>query len=82
MAIYDSKYLIKWPIKNFLKQIFVDILTIVVGFFATIMITMQKSSYLAWIVLVIKMAVIWVIITVVINLIFYRSKIVDMLKKY
>lgn len=81
MAIYDSKYLIKWPIKNFLKQIFVDILTIVVGFFATRMITMQKSSYFAWIVLAIKMAVIWVIITVVINLIFYRSKIVDMLKK-
>ena len=31
---------------------------LVVGFFATRMITMQKSSYFAWIVLVIKMAVI------------------------
>ena len=81
MAIYDSKYLIKWPIRNFLKQLFVDILTVVIGFFATRMIIMQGMSYLAWIVLAVKTTIIWGIIVIVVNVIFYRSKTVGMLKR-
>ena len=81
MAIYDSKHLIKWPIRSFLKQVFVDILTVVIGFFATRMIIMQGMSYLAWIVLAVKTTIMWGIIAVVINLIFYRSKVLGMLKK-
>lgn len=81
MAIYDSKHLIKWPIRSFLKQVFVDILTVVIGFFATRMIIMQGMSYLAWIILAVKTTIMWGIIAVVINLIFYRSKVLGMLKK-
>lgn len=81
MAIYDSKYLIKWPIKNFLKQLFVDIMTVTIGFFATRMIVMQGNSYLAWIVLAVEITIIWAIIAVVINLVFYRSKVLGMLRK-
>lgn len=81
MAIYDSKNLIKWPIKNFLKQIFVDIITVAIGFFATRMIPTQEVSYVAWIVLAIKVTLVWGIIAVVINIVFYRSKVYGVIKK-
>lgn len=81
MAIYDSKNLIKWPIKNFLKQIFVDIITVVVGFFATRMISMHEISYVAWVILAIKVTLIWGIIAIAINVIFYRPKVYGVIKK-
>lgn len=81
MAIYDSKYLIKWPIKNFIKQMFVDMLTVAVGFFVTKTIVVHGISYWAWIVLAVKMAVVWCIITITINLIFYRSKMLGIVQK-
>lgn len=81
MAIYDSKYLIKWPINNFLKQIFVDTLTVAIGFFTTRMIVMQENTYIAWVILVLETTIIWVILAVVINLIFYRSKMFGMINK-
>ena len=71
MAIYDSKHLIKWPINNFLKQIFVDALTVAIGFFTTRMIIMQQNTYIAWVILALETTIIWVILAVVINFIFY-----------
>lgn len=81
MAIYDSKHLIKWPIKNFLKQIFVDFLTVMICSFLTRTLSIQEKSYLAWGILAVKTMVVWIIIVIVINLVFYRSKVVYMLKK-
>lgn len=81
MAIYNSKNLIHWPMKNFLKQILIDMLTVVVCYFATRMLSMHEVSYLAWIVLAIKNAIIWVVITIVMNMIFYRSKMISLAKK-
>lgn len=81
MAVYDSKHLIKWPIKNFLKQIFVDIITVLVGYFATRMITMQEVSYFAWIILALKTAAVWSLIAIAINIIFYRSKVLSIIKR-
>ena len=81
MAIYDSKHLIKWPINNFLKQIFVDALTVAIGFFTTRMIIMQENTYIAWVILALETTIIWVILAVIINLIFYRSKMFGMINK-
>ena len=74
MAIYDSKNLIKWPLRNFVKQIFVDGLTIMIGFLATKMIAMPKATYAEWFFLAVKTAVIWVVIVGALNMIFYRDK--------
>ena len=81
MAIYDSKHLIKWPINKFLKQIFVDALTVTIGFFTTRIIVMQGSSYIAWVILAVETTIIWIILVVAINLIFYRSKVFGMINK-
>ena len=74
MALYDSRHLIKWPFRNFVKQLFVDCLTVLLGFFATRMFALPEATYIQWIILAIKMAIIWVAIVLAINAIFYRDK--------
>lgn len=81
MAVYDSKNLIKWPLKNFAKQIAVDALTVVVGFVTTKMITMSEVTYIGWIFLAIKMVLVWIVIACGLNTIFYRDKIKRMFYK-
>lgn len=81
MAIYDSKNLIKWPIKNFLKQLFVDALSITLMVASTWKVTLQEETYLGWIVLALLIAVISLAIVIVVNLIFYREKLTYFWKK-
>jgi len=81
MAVYDSKNLIKWPLRNFAKQIFVDGLTVIIGFFATKMIAMPEATYVEWVFLAVKTAIIWIVIVCVLNMIFYRDKMQSMIHK-
>lgn len=75
MAIYDSRNLIKWPFKNFMKQIFVDASTVAIGFFATKMLSLHTVTYISWVFLAVKTSAVWVAIVLVLNFIFYRNKI-------
>ena len=81
MAVYDSRNLIKWPLRNFVKQIFVDGLTVIIGFFATRMIAMSEVTYIEWFFLAVKTAVIWIVIVSTLNMIFYRDKMQSMIHK-
>lgn len=81
MAIYNSKYLIKWPIKYFFKHLFVDLLTVIIGFYATKIFVMKGNSYFDWIIFAFKTSSIWGILTISVNLIFYRSKVNCMLER-
>lgn len=81
MAIYDSKNLIKWPLRNFAKQVFVDGLTVVIGFLATRIIPMTEVTYVDWLYLAVKTAVIWIIIVCILNMIFYHDKMKNMIQK-
>ena len=75
MALYDSRNLIKWPFKNFLKQIFVDALTVIIGVFATRVLSLHTVTYISWVLLAVKTSAVWVIIVLVLNFIFYGNKI-------
>lgn len=81
MAGYNSKNLIKWPLKNFVKQIIVDMLTVLSGFFTTRMIVLTKVTYIGWIFLAVKTAIIWIVIVCVLNMVFYRDKMQSMIHK-
>ena len=78
MAWYDSKNLLKWPFKKFIKQIFVDILIVVllhmfINFsFMKIWFEMKSVTYTSWIILAIKISILVMVISMVINTIFYR----------
>ena len=81
MAVYDSKNLIKWPLRNFAKQIFVDGLTVIIGFFATRMLAMPEATYVEWVFLAVKTAIIWIVIVCALNMVFYRDKMQSMIHK-
>ena len=81
MAVYDSRNLIKWPLRKFAKQIFVDGLTVIIGFFATRMIVMPEATYIEWVFLAIKTAIIWIVIVGVLNMVIYRDKMQSMIHK-
>jgi O-antigen/teichoic acid export membrane protein len=81
MVVYDSRNLIKWPLRNFAKQIFVDGLTVIIGFFATRMIVMPEATYIELVFLAVKTAIIWIVIVGVLNMVFYRDKMQSMIHK-
>lgn len=78
MAWYDSKNLIQWPFTNFLKQITVDIITVILCSIVSRVFTMVTVSYFGWIINAIEVTVVWLVIMVIINLIFYRDKVLKL----
>lgn len=81
MAVYDSKNLICWPIKFFIKQICVDCITVL--FFALIatVVKVNVTTWIGWIVYAIITSVIAMVIQVVINTFFYRNYIERLTKR-
>lgn len=78
MAWYDSKNFIQWPFANFLKQITVDIITVILCSIVSRVFTMVTVSYFGWIINAIEVTVVWLVIMAIINLIFYRDKVLKL----
>ena len=78
MVWYDSKHLIQWPFANFVKQITVDVFSQLCCLVSRL-ISMTVVSYIAWIVNAIEVTVIWLVIIMVVNLIFYRDKMLKLI---
>lgn len=78
MAWYDSKNLIQWPFANFLKKITVDIITVILCSIVSRVFTVMTISYFEWIINAIEVAVVWLAIMVIINLIFYKDKVLKL----
>ncbi|MCC8015043.1 MAG: sugar isomerase [Eubacterium sp.] len=74
MAWYNSQNLVRGTFKSFICQIAVDTITVLIGVIATIWIPLCSNSIIAWAVMAVEVALIWVIVIVVINFIFYREK--------
>ncbi len=79
MALYDSKNLIEWPIGNFIKQILVDFLTVLLLHiviklpFTEKFFSMHITNYIGWFELAIKNSVVSIGIVIILNFLFYRS---------
>ena len=81
MARYDSKNIICWPFKNFLKQCGVDAITVIIASLATFKIPMLSVSYVSWFLLAIEVFAIWLVIAVLINSVFYRERVLSMFRR-
>jgi len=81
MAYYDSNNLIRWPFHKFFKQIGIDVLSIILGFILTRNMTMATVSYFSWFIFAVKVAVIWFILAIVINIVFYRENVTELYGK-
>lgn len=73
MAVYDSRNIIKWPLKNFIKQVVVDVVTVAAMAVATLNISMGTITYFSWGMYVILIGVISAGVMLVVNSLFYRS---------
>ncbi len=81
MAIYDSKNLIKWPIKNFIKQVAVDVLTVLVAVVLSSGFELAAVNYFQWVILAVKVGVVWLLVVAMMNVVFYREKMQYLLGK-
>lgn len=81
MANYDSKNIIKWPIKNFVKQFLVDIVTVAFMVLITMNIRMETISYTAWVLYALLISIISLLIVIAVNVIFYKSNILRVYKR-
>ncbi len=81
MAHYVSKNLIRWPFKNFLKQVVVDTITVMIASGITYWIKLANINYFSWIIMGLKVAAIWFAVILVVNLIFYRERVLIMFNK-
>lgn len=75
MAWYDSKNIIYWDFRKFLKQCAVDIITVVMASIVTFKIPLIAVSYAAWFLQAAEVFAVWLVIVVAVNLIFYREKV-------
>lgn len=82
MAWYNSKEFIKWPFKNFLKQLLVNLITFSLGYLlAKYLIALNTLSFLSWIILGFKVAAVWITVIVLVNMIFYRDHLMRLKNK-
>ena len=81
MATYNSKNIIKWPLRKFIKQIVVDILTIIMGYLITFSIQLTFVSYIGWIIMALEVFIVMIIIVLFINIIFYKELLVKAMRK-
>ena len=84
-AWYSSKNIMNRNLKYFIKHILVDIFVVLMMLVSRYF-EMKEISYFAWFILAVKTSVICVIISFIINLIFYRSEMISVFqwinKKY
>lgn len=81
MAIYDSRNLIQWPLKNFFKQCIVDLLTAVIAALISTKFHLVREEYFYWFLLALKTATVWGIVIIVVNCVFYKEQIEKILTK-
>ena len=81
LAFYNSKNFIYWPMKNVFKQFLVDAISIVLVLILAGRLELTKISYVNWIILAFKVALIAIFVAYSVNLIFYTNKIRKIVKK-
>lgn len=81
MAIYCSDRLLGRNKTVFIKQFCIDAIICVVGICTTRWINLIEVSYKAWLLLAIETVCIWLIVVAVINFIFYRDKMKQLVSK-
>lgn len=80
-AMYNAKYLIENSAKDTIKQFVIDIITMAVGLFAVRFINLGGLSYINWIIMAVKVAVLWSVVVLIMNLVFYRKNLLTIKDK-
>lgn len=81
MAWYNSKNFIKWPMKNFFKQIGVDAVSAVGIFVVGSCFSLSTIGYVSWVILAIKVTACGIIVGAIVNYVFYREYMLKITQK-
>ena len=82
MAWYNSKNINKWPFKRFAKQIFADMLIMIIASLICSIIKFSPESYISWAICAVIVALIWIATIAAVNMILYKDKITVLFKKF
>ncbi len=74
MAMYNSKHILNWSLGKFIKQMVIDLISIVGCYLAAMPIQLQSVSYKSWILMAIECTLICAVVFIIINVVFYRDK--------
>lgn len=78
MAIYNANKLVKRPIFLFLKQCLVDTITVIIYKMVPFSRQLSYLSYMNWVLLALQVTIVFLGISVIINLAFYRKYLIDL----
>lgn len=81
LVLYLSKSILFRKIKYFYKHIFTDILIVILTVFFTHWFSLSNETYLGWIILSAKVAIICLAVVVIINYIFYKDFLLSTVKR-
>lgn len=81
LSWYDSNHFIHYPMKLVVKQFLVDGVTAVSAITVCQFFEINELSYLSWALMAVKATIITGVLVLVINIIFYRMKIICLMKK-
>lgn len=81
LAVYLSKNILSRSISHFIKHVIIDVLSVIIMAVSTFWISLAEVSYLAWIIMAVKVSVICGIICIAINVLFFRRTIVGIVSE-
>lgn len=81
MAYYDLKNFVNFPLKLFYKHLIVDCISFVIAFLICNQFSFTNISWLGWILFALRVVIIWLVLGVFINLLFYPLFIKRCIKK-
>lgn len=81
LARYNAKYIFKCSLKRFIKQMFIDLITMAAGILLSSLLNLKGNSFDLWFYMALKVVGIWGIVILGINLIVYPSYMKSILTK-
>lgn len=78
MAYYDSQNFIKRPMGIFVKQICIDLLIVIIASLISSYISIEVLNYFEWTKLAIKVFLIWLSVSICVNLLFYNKQMINL----
>ena len=81
MALYNSRNFICWDFSNVIKQLIVDMITVIIMYLTASHLSVSSINYFRWFILAIKTCSLAAVIIIIINLLFYRNKVILLFNK-
>lgn len=82
MIVYNINHISKRKGKLIIKQLVVDGIVIIISSIASSFIQFGIISWISWVIMGFKVAAIWGVVSITVNIIFYKKDIFPIIKKY